>query len=114
MKKLTAISAVLAFALAAFLVGRYSGGSSGKEGASSQRILFYVDPMHPAYGITVTSGLRFGDRIVIARNFLIDSESRMHSSTRASSSQSPARSMEAGVEVDQPAQGLGAHRGTHA
>jgi hypothetical protein len=54
-----------------------------------------------AYGdsSTVTSGLRFGERIVIAGNFLIDSESRLHSLTRSSSSQNPARSVEAGVEV---------------
>jgi len=41
----------------------------------------------PAYGdyISVTSGLAFGDRIVISGNFLIDSESRMRSSTQASS-----------------------------
>src|SRR6266853_5535167 len=49
MKKSAAIGAVLALALAAFLVGRYSGGSRRTEGRASQRILFYVDPMHPAY-----------------------------------------------------------------
>jgi Cu(I)/Ag(I) efflux system membrane fusion protein len=54
-----------------------------------------------AYGdsSTVTSGLRFGERIVIAGNFLIDSESRLHSSQRSSSSQNPARSAAARVEV---------------
>jgi Cu(I)/Ag(I) efflux system membrane fusion protein len=80
-----------------------------------------------AYGdyITVTSGLRFGERIVIAGNFLMDSESRMHSSQRASSLQNPARSLEAGVEVGNlyrrapsrartRAQVLGPHRGAHA
>ncbi len=79
-----------------------------------------------AYGdyITVTSGLRFGDRIVIAGNFLIDSESRMHSSQRASSLQNPARFVEAGVDVGNlyrrapsrartRAQVLDAHRGAH-
>src|SRR3979490_2079163 len=49
MKNSAAIGAVLAFALAAFLVGRYSGVSSRKHGTASKRILFYVDPMHPAY-----------------------------------------------------------------
>jgi hypothetical protein len=49
MKKSAAIGAVLAFALAAFLVGRYSGVPSRKDGTASERILFCVDPMHPAY-----------------------------------------------------------------
>jgi len=69
-----------------------------------------------AYGdyVTVTSGLRFGERIVIAGNFLMDSESRMHSSQRASSLQNPARSREAGVEVGNLTPALGAYRGAHA
>jgi hypothetical protein len=39
-----------------------------------------------AYGdfITVTSGLVAGDRVAISGNFLIDSESRMHSSGMSS------------------------------
>ena len=39
--------------------------------------------------ITITSGLKFGERIVVSGNFLIDSESRMHSSLRASASTAP-------------------------
>jgi membrane fusion protein, copper/silver efflux system len=44
-----------------------------------------------AYGdfVTVTSGLTLGERIVVSGNFLIDSESRMRSSRRASSSKAP-------------------------
>jgi Cu(I)/Ag(I) efflux system membrane fusion protein len=69
-----------------------------------------------AYGdyVTVTNGLRFGERIVIAGNFLIDSESRMHSSQMASAWQNPAKSAATDVEVDNLAQGIGAHRGAHA
>jgi len=44
-----------------------------------------------AYGdyITVTSGLAAGDRVAISGNFLIDSESRMHSSGASSLTENP-------------------------
>src|ERR1700730_7465177 len=49
MKKPAVIGGLLALALAVFLAGRYSGGSGHSDRATSKRILFYVDPMHPAY-----------------------------------------------------------------
>ena len=94
-----------------------------------------------AYGdyITVTSGLKAGERVVISGNFLIDSESRMRSSLLPFSTtahgtnhsaantgtasffgplqqaqQDPARYGDAGVEVANPAQVLGAPRGAYA
>jgi Cu(I)/Ag(I) efflux system membrane fusion protein len=94
-----------------------------------------------AYGdyITVTSGLKTGERVVISGNFLIDSESRMRSSLFPSSTtahdtiqtaanmgtasfvgplqkaqQESARHGDAGVEVGNLAQVLGAHRGAYA
>jgi hypothetical protein len=94
-----------------------------------------------AYGdyITVNSGLKTGERVVISGNFLIDSESRMRSSLLPSSTtahdtiqtaanmgtasfvgplqkaqQESARHGDAGVEVGNLAQVLGAHRGAYA
>jgi len=68
-----------------------------------------------AYGdyISVTSGLVLGDRIVTSGNFLIDSESRMHSSGMASSSPEPAAmpATHDDAEVGKLAPVLGAHRG---
>src|SRR4029434_1095805 len=43
------VSSVLIAVLVAFLAGRYSGSSSRENYASNKRILYYVDPMHPAY-----------------------------------------------------------------
>jgi hypothetical protein len=94
-----------------------------------------------AYGdyITVTSGLKVGERVVISGNFLIDSESRMRSSLLPSSTnerdtiqtaanagtpafisplknapRDPAGYADASVEVGSLAQVLGAHRGAYA
>ena len=74
-----------------------------------------------AYGdyIAVTSGLTFGERIVISGNFLIDSESRMRSPVLASATkmkdtnQTAVTKRDAGAEVGNHAQVLGAHRGVH-
>jgi Cu(I)/Ag(I) efflux system membrane fusion protein len=71
-----------------------------------------------AYGdtIAVTSGLTFGERIVISGNFLIDSESRMRSPVLASSTnrqdtnQAAVIMPDAGVEVGNHAQVLRAPR----
>ena len=49
MKKPAVIGGLLALGLAVFVAGRYSGGSGRNDRATSKRILFYVDPMHPAY-----------------------------------------------------------------
>ena len=49
MKKSAVIAACLALALAAFLAGRFSSGSASHGSTASKRILYYVDPMHPAY-----------------------------------------------------------------
>jgi Cu(I)/Ag(I) efflux system membrane fusion protein len=68
--------------------------------------------------ITVTSGLKFGERIVIAGNFLIDSESRMHSSMRASAlamrePDHAAGHTNASMKAASPAQVMSMHRGVH-
>jgi membrane fusion protein, copper/silver efflux system len=49
MKKPTVIGMLLTLTLGAFLVGRYSSRQGPAAEASSKRILYYVDPMHPAY-----------------------------------------------------------------
>lgn len=49
MNKPVAVGSLLVIALGAFIAGRYSGGSSHPEQAANRRILYYVDPMHPAY-----------------------------------------------------------------
>jgi membrane fusion protein, copper/silver efflux system len=49
MKKPVAVAAALALAALVFLAGRQSVRSSGNDRASARRILYYVDPMHPAY-----------------------------------------------------------------
>jgi membrane fusion protein, copper/silver efflux system len=49
MNKPAAVGSLLVIALGAFIAGRFSGGSSPKNQPSSKRILYYVDPMHPAY-----------------------------------------------------------------
>jgi membrane fusion protein, copper/silver efflux system len=49
MKKPVIIGAALVFAVAVFFAGRYSSRSGAQSGAASRRILYYVDPMHPAY-----------------------------------------------------------------
>jgi membrane fusion protein, copper/silver efflux system len=49
MNKPAAVGSLLVIALGAFIAGRLSGGSSRKNQPSSKRVLYYVDPMHPAY-----------------------------------------------------------------
>lgn len=49
MNKPAAVGSLVVLALGAFIAGRFSGGSSTKNQPSSKRILYYVDPMHPAY-----------------------------------------------------------------
>jgi membrane fusion protein, copper/silver efflux system len=65
----------------------------------------------PAYGdyITVTSGLSFGERIVIAGNFLIDSESRMRSSVLASSAETRDTNQNAAAMLSKPLDPSPAH-----
>jgi len=63
MKRSLVVSVSLAVALLAFLAGRYSGGEYHAADASKKRILYYVDPMHPAYksdkpGIAPDCGMR--------------------------------------------------------
>jgi membrane fusion protein, copper/silver efflux system len=49
MKKPAAIGSLLFLALVVFAAGRYSGTPSSGPHAESRRVLYYVDPMHPAY-----------------------------------------------------------------
>ena len=49
MKKPAAIASLLFLALFAFAAGRYSSAPSAAPHASSKRVLYYVDSMHPAY-----------------------------------------------------------------
>jgi len=49
MKKWAAVGCFLVLVLAAFLTGRHISPSRADEGFHSRRILYYVDPMHPAY-----------------------------------------------------------------
>jgi RND family efflux transporter MFP subunit len=49
MNKPAAVGSLVIIALGAFIAGRFTGGSSSKNQTSAKRILYYVDPMHPAY-----------------------------------------------------------------
>ncbi len=49
MNKPAAVGSVIVVALGAFLAGRYSGESKPASHPNAKRILYYVDPMHPAY-----------------------------------------------------------------
>src|SRR5438477_1674198 len=49
MNKPTAVGSLLVIALGAFVAGRFSGGSRHQNSPSAKRVLYYVDPMHPAY-----------------------------------------------------------------
>jgi len=49
MKRPSAVGVFLVVALLIFFAGRYSGRTSHTDGAFQKRILYYVDPMHPAY-----------------------------------------------------------------
>jgi RND family efflux transporter MFP subunit len=49
MNKPAAVGSLVIIALGAFIAGRFTGGSSSKNQPTAKRILYYVDPMHPAY-----------------------------------------------------------------
>jgi Cu(I)/Ag(I) efflux system membrane fusion protein len=49
MNKPAAVGSLLVIALAAFVAGRYSGKSIQANQPRAKRLLYYVDPMHPAY-----------------------------------------------------------------
>ena len=50
MKKKAGVGAVLVIAVGAFVAGRYEGiGRQSSEHSGARRVLYYVDPMHPAY-----------------------------------------------------------------
>lgn len=49
MNKPTAVGSLVVIALGAFIAGRFSGGSRQQNHPSSKHVLYYVDPMHPAY-----------------------------------------------------------------
>lgn len=49
MNKPAAVGSLLVIALGAFIAGRISGRSSQPVHSSSKKVLYYVDPMHPAY-----------------------------------------------------------------
>ncbi|MGC2195750.1 MAG: efflux RND transporter periplasmic adaptor subunit [Terriglobales bacterium] len=49
MNKPAVVGSFVVIALGAFIAGRFSGGSSQQHHSSAKRVLYYVDPMHPAY-----------------------------------------------------------------
>ena len=49
MNKPAAVGSLLVIALGAFIAGRFTGHSSQSNQPTAKRILYYVDPMHPAY-----------------------------------------------------------------
>jgi RND family efflux transporter MFP subunit len=49
MNKPAAVGLLVLIALGAFIAGRVTSGSGPHPQATSRRILYYVDPMHPAY-----------------------------------------------------------------
>src|SRR6267154_3153349 len=49
MKKPAVLCSLLLLVLVAYVAGRYSGNPGTEAQAGSNRILYYVDPMHPAY-----------------------------------------------------------------
>ncbi|HST09419.1 MAG TPA: efflux RND transporter periplasmic adaptor subunit [Terriglobales bacterium] len=49
MNKPVAVGSLVVIALGAFIAGRFTVGSSSKNQPTAKRILYYVDPMHPAY-----------------------------------------------------------------
>jgi len=48
-KKRAALGLFLLFIVTAFFAGRYSGSSKHQASPTARRVLYYVDPMHPAY-----------------------------------------------------------------
>src|SRR5580693_7860882 len=49
MNKPAAVGSVVVIALGAFLAGRYTGKPASQNSPRAKHILYYVDPMHPAY-----------------------------------------------------------------
>ena len=49
MNKPVAVGSLLVIGLVTFVAGRYSAGPGYANHTASKRILYYVDPMHPAY-----------------------------------------------------------------
>jgi Cu(I)/Ag(I) efflux system membrane fusion protein len=49
MKKPAVIGSLLLFVALAYMAGKYSGRSDHASNMESGRVLYYVDPMHPAY-----------------------------------------------------------------
>jgi membrane fusion protein, copper/silver efflux system len=49
MNKTVAIGSLLVLGLVSFVAGRYSTGTSYANPKANKRVLYYVDPMHPAY-----------------------------------------------------------------
>jgi RND family efflux transporter MFP subunit len=49
MNKPAAVGSLVLIAVGAFIAGRFTGPSSSNNKATSKKILYYVDPMHPAY-----------------------------------------------------------------
>ena len=49
MNKPAAVGSLVVIALGAFIAGRFTGHSSQSTQPTAKRILYYVDPMHPAY-----------------------------------------------------------------
>jgi len=49
MNKPAVVGSLVVIAVGAFLVGRFTGRSNSNNQPTAKRILYYVDPMHPAY-----------------------------------------------------------------
>src|ERR1700757_2968875 len=49
MNKLAAVGSVVLIAVSAFLAGRYTGKPTSQGSPKAKHILYYIDPMHPAY-----------------------------------------------------------------
>jgi Cu(I)/Ag(I) efflux system membrane fusion protein len=49
MNKPAAVGCVFVLGLAAFVAGRYTSSPNPSQHSASRRVLYYVDPMHPAY-----------------------------------------------------------------
>jgi Cu(I)/Ag(I) efflux system membrane fusion protein len=49
MNKPVAVGSLLVIGLVTFVAGRYSAGPNSGNNTAGKRVLYYVDPMHPAY-----------------------------------------------------------------
>src|SRR5215813_394671 len=49
MNKPAAVGSLILIAVGAFIAGRFTGPSSSNNKAITKKVLYYVDPMHPAY-----------------------------------------------------------------